>query len=121
VESILSENVGALVLAGKPVQVAEPFLLAQLAEHGLLRPEVLDRRIEARRFGLIVLDAPPRVLRLNGSERWVPAEVDRLDRNYEVAETFDCKDGNVLLKPRPPEAVNDLPHGETPAIARGRP
>jgi len=121
VQSILSENVGALVLAGKPVQVAEPFLLAQLVEHGLHPPEELERGIEAREFGLIVLDAAPRVMRLNGSERWWPAQVDQLERNYQVAGTFDCKDGNVLLKPRPLEQGNDLPNGETPSIVSGTP
>jgi hypothetical protein len=103
--NILSENVGALVLAGKRVSVAEPFLLAQMVEHGLLAPQGIERRVANREFSLIVLNSQPAAMQLFGSDRWWPALVDALDRNYHVVRSFDCKDGNVLLEPGPEHPV----------------
>ncbi len=99
-KNILSENVGALVLAGKPVLLAEPFLLNQMVQHGLLSGEQMERRVNNREFDLMVLDSDPQTLRTDGSDRWWPRLADAFARNYYAVARFDCKDGNVMLEPR---------------------
>jgi hypothetical protein len=108
-KKILSENIGALVLAGKPILLAEPFLLAQMVEHGLLPPDGMERRVSTQEFDLVVLDGDPETLRASGSDRWWPKLLDDLNRNYSVTARFDCKDGHVMLQRKPDPRQDGLP------------
>jgi hypothetical protein len=98
---VLSENVGAVVLAGREPEVSNPFVLNQLVRHHELPAEPLEQMVANRQFGLIVLTNDPETMEMMGSTRWGPRLVRGMDQNYRVARFYDCTEANVVLEPRP--------------------
>ena len=83
-QHILSEDVGALVTQGKPVEISNPFVYSQLAMAGKLSDEELQYRLEQHYFGLIILSQGGQ------EERWSPAVRNAIHENYEQAAAFSC-------------------------------
>lgn len=104
---VLSENVGAVVLAGRVPEVSNPFVLNQLVRHGNFPGEPLEHMVAERAFGWIVLTNEPETMEMTGSTRWWPRLVKLMDRNYRVAKLYDCAEANVVLAPRPVAAASD--------------
>jgi hypothetical protein len=98
---VLSESVGAVVLAGREPEVSNPFVLNQLVRHGDLPGQPLEQMVAERQFGLIVLNDDPETMEMVGSTRWWPRLVKEMDRNYRVAKLYDCAEANAVLEPRP--------------------
>lgn len=98
---VLSENVGAVVLAGREPEVSNPFVLNQLVRHGGFPAQPLEQMVTERKFGLILLSSDPETLGMLGSTRWWPRLIRAMGRNYRVARIEDCSEANVVLEPKP--------------------
>lgn len=96
-EHILSEDVGALVTQGKPVEVSNPFVYAQLAEAGKLSDQDLQHRIRQHYFGLMLISGE------KNFDRWSPAVQQAITSNYDIVGKFSCPLTGEVLLPRPPE------------------
>lgn len=74
----LAEDVGLLVLAGKPVPYDDPLTMAALARLGRWDQQQLLDDINNRRFSLILLPANPR------TELWTPEVLAAIRANYDL-------------------------------------
>ncbi len=119
---VLSENVGAVVLAGRVPEVSNPFVLDQLVRHREMSGEPLEEMLAQRKFGMVVLSNDPETMEMEGSTRWWPRLVRLMDRNYRVAKLYDCTEANVVLEPRPsiPAAGAEAPAGRQSASGSAR-
>jgi hypothetical protein len=101
---LFAENVGALVLGGKRVWVSNPFVLAQLVENAGWSDAELVRMVRERRFDAISMhmDYPaiPSAV-ATGAERFSPALLRAIAASYEQHPGFNCRDMQVLYKPKP--------------------
>ena len=91
---ILSEDVGALVTQGKPVEVSNPFVYAQLAEAGKLSDLELQRRLREHYFGLLVLSGE------KNADRWSPTVQRAISENYIMVGKFSCPLASEVFVPR---------------------
>lgn len=104
-QRILSENVGALVLAGKPILISNPFLYAQLVRRSGWSDRALVGLIRSNYFEAIILDGNINYLRHKASDvaaansRWPISFVDALERSYRPARRFVCEEANVAFEP----------------------
>jgi hypothetical protein len=98
---VLSENVGAVVLAGQVPEVSNPFVLNQLVRHRDLPAQPLEEMVASRKFELIVLTNDPETMMMVGSTRWWPRLIKTIDQHYRVARFYDCAEANVVLEPKP--------------------
>ena len=100
--SILSESLGPLLLAGKPVAVTDPFVYGQLIGHGLWPNREVEESIDGRRFGLIVMSYDPSDPAARRSDVWPKVLQDAIAQNYQVSSRSICRDAGVILEPRVP-------------------
>ena len=111
--NLLSENVGALVLGGKKVWVSNPFVLAQLVERAGWSDDELVRMVRERRFDAIFtrMNYPGFAdYLIHGHERFSPALLHAIGENYDFESGFDCRDMNILYRPKPAIQSNQV-HG----------
>ncbi|HEU0207542.1 MAG TPA: hypothetical protein VFQ78_01050 [Candidatus Udaeobacter sp.] len=96
--SVLTDNVGALLITGKPVLVSNPYVFSQLAMHaGWSDAPVVDR-IRARQFDVILLMKPAD--KYSGPDsRFTPGMVRAIKQNYHVDAEFECLDAAVAYTP----------------------
>lgn len=99
---LLSENVGAIVLAGREPEVSNPFVLNQLVRHHEFSGEPLEQMVADRKFEMIILTNDPETMGMVGSTRWWPRLIREMDKHYRVAKLYDCAEANVVLEPRQP-------------------
>ena len=120
VRLVLSENVGAVVLAGREPEVSNPFVLNQLVRHHVLPAEPLEQMVVNRKFGLILLTNDPETMEMMGSTRWWPRLVKEMGRNYRVARYYDCTEAGVVLEPgaAQPASEGAVPAGQSGAGSR---
>jgi len=103
---ILSENVGALVLANKEVIISDPFSYAQLVRHSDWSDRQLVDQIHSRYFDLIIIDGDLSQLRVRAQQplaseyRWPPSFVEALEENYQPTEQFLCQEAVTFFEPR---------------------
>jgi hypothetical protein len=102
-DRILSENVGAVVLAGKLPGVFEPFMWArQVVGAGWSDAEVVNM-IRSRQFDLILLNGEAVQTAFDPQQgRWSPSSIEAIEKNYKVARSFVCVDANVAYEPKTP-------------------
>jgi len=98
-DRILSDNVGALVLARKPVYVSDPFVYKWLVRGAGFPDGDLRQMIASSEFTSIVLNHG-----VEGQEtdddRW-PDDVRQVIRqNYQIKEEFTCNDANFVYEPK---------------------
>jgi len=117
---VLSENVGAVVLAGSVPEVSNPFVLDQLVRHREMSGEPLEQMVAERKFGMIVLANDPEAMEMLGSTRWWPRLVRLMDRNYHVSKLYDCTEANVILEPKPARAAVQAAAGAEQSDANSR-
>jgi len=87
-QHILSEDVTAVVLAGRPVEVSDPFAYV-LTKYPGWEGGGLEGRVKDGYFDLIVVGADS--LREHRAQpRWSPGLAQMIGTHYRVAQTFQC-------------------------------
>jgi hypothetical protein len=97
-KSILSENPGAVVMAGKSSPVFEPFLWTrQVVDKDWPDTEIVNL-IRSRQIDLIVLGSLP------GSRasqvRWSNSVREAIEQNYQPTRVFACPDARLAYQPK---------------------
>lgn len=97
---ILSENLGAVVIAGKPVQLSDPFVWTWLVRRGGWSDAELQSLVQARAFDLIILNGPVDWQKDIGEiSRWPVPVLDAIQQNYRPTRGFDCQDARIAYEP----------------------
>jgi hypothetical protein len=100
-DRVLSENVGALVLAGKTVWVSNPFVYSQLVMRGGWPDTGLERMVRNREFDLIVTQwnypQYPSFMS-DGGERFSSGVVKAIAENYRTVGLYGCTDARVIFE-----------------------
>jgi hypothetical protein len=91
---VLSENMGILIAAGKPV-VFEPYGFAQLAYAGLWDESIILDRLARGEFALIILET--NLWQIKQSSRFTPAFVQYLRKHYRPIGSVS---GLILCRPK---------------------
>lgn len=98
-DSVLTDSVGALLIAGKPVLVSNPFVYAQLVSHGKLAKDPVKELVLEKKFDVILLreavGAYPADVRFTG------ATLQAIQQNYHEAGEFACYDSGHAYVPNP--------------------
>jgi hypothetical protein len=100
--SVLSESLGPLLVAGKPILVSDPFVYDQFIKRGLWPDSQVEELLNERYFGLIVMSYDPSRLKAPGSGAWLEPFAAVIERNYRVVGRFDCRDARFMLAPVSP-------------------
>jgi len=100
---ILSENPGAVVLAGKPLLVSDPFSWGQMVVHGGWPDSEIVDLIRSRQIDLVVLglDVKDRS-NIYFYNRWPKSVADAIEQNYRLVRSFKCSDANFVYRPETP-------------------
>lgn len=99
-QRILSENVGAVVMAGKPVLLSDPFVWTWLVKRQGWPQATIDNRVRSRSFDLIILYASAGSLRRSEVyNRWPLSFLTAVEQNYKPAKYFTCQDAGVIYEP----------------------
>lgn len=93
---VLSENVGALVLTGRPVLLSNPFVYAQLLRHGNWPPGRVEQMVERKTADLVVIGKPGII-----EQRWSAPFLAALASNYHLSRRFACSDAVQAFEPNP--------------------
>lgn len=100
---ILSDNVGALVLAGKRVYISDPFVYRWMVSSGAVADNDLRQFIRAREFSSILLNH-----RVEGpvtnDDRWPDDVRVAIRDNYQFKGEFNCNDAHYYYVPNGPVA-----------------
>jgi hypothetical protein len=100
---ILSENPGAVVMAGKLSLVFDPFLWTrEVVDKGWPDTEIVDL-IRSRQIDLVVLASDVKDLsNRTFQERWSNSVADAIEQNYRLVHTFNCEDAKFVYRPEAP-------------------
>ncbi len=98
---VLSENLGPLLVAGKPILISDPFAYGQFVKHGLWPDRRIEDLVNERYFDLIVMSRDPAQVRAMGSDVWPESLAGAIGQNYQVVERFRCRGAEVMLEPAP--------------------
>jgi len=96
-QQVLSENVGALVLAGKPVLLSNPFVYAQLVRSGKWPSGRVEHMLQESAAGLVVT-SNHRLSQL----RWSEPALAAISSNYHLTRRFACSDAVLAYEPNSP-------------------
>ncbi|MBZ5702990.1 MAG: hypothetical protein LAN84_14240 [Acidobacteriia bacterium] len=95
-DRVLSENVGALLLSGKPVQLSNPYVYAQLVARAGWPDGPVRERLRSGQFDVVVLqdqeDGP-----FAPSDRWTPGILAEIQANYRQAGEFGCPEAELAF------------------------
>jgi hypothetical protein len=97
---ILSSNVGAVLVAGKPVLLSNPYVYSQLVEHRGW-PDIVAAKVADREFDMIALDGDIEILRSNQRFGWSEAFAEAVEKNYTVTHRFDCMQSYAVFEAKP--------------------
>lgn len=89
---ILSENTGAVVLAGKSPLISNPFVYTQLVKYAGWPDNQLVNMLQSRQVPLVLIDQSRRQL-------WSKPVMDTLHRNYHVSGLYDCRYAGLAFVP----------------------
>ncbi|MBI1740958.1 MAG: hypothetical protein HY233_05255 [Acidobacteriales bacterium] len=104
---VLSESLGPLLMARKPILISDPFVYGQALQHGLWPDRKVERLLHGKYFGLVVLANDPVQMKLRGSAVWPESLIDAVQQNYRVVHRFNCRDSAVMLEPVPSSQAHD--------------
>jgi hypothetical protein len=90
---ILSENTGAVVLAGKTPLISNPFVYTQLVKYGGWSDNQLVNLLDTRRVPLVLIDQSRR-------QQWSKAFMDTLHENYRLSGLYDCRSAGLAFVPK---------------------
>jgi hypothetical protein len=103
---VLSESLGPLLLARKPILVSDPFAYDQFVKHGLWPDRQVEERLGNRYFDLIVMSYDPSQIassqsqdNVRGTDRWLAPLATVIGKNYRVVSRFNCRDARIMLEP----------------------
>ncbi|MBV9147187.1 MAG: DUF2029 domain-containing protein, partial [Acidobacteria bacterium] len=96
---VLADNVGMLVLTGKPVFVSNPFVLRYLVDRGLSDQQLRDK-IATKGFSTIILSGNPMGRPFSDSERWSSGALAEIKSDYKVIGHAQCTEANTVLVPQ---------------------
>lgn len=82
---ILSEDVSAVALSGKPVLVSNPFVVAELGNSVRWSEGSVEQLLQDRYFDLIILGDDP-----YARDRWSDSVRSEIARNYQPVRQFQC-------------------------------
>lgn len=95
---VLSENVGVLLLSGKPVLLSNPYIYSQLVMRAGWSDEPLRERLRRGEFDVVIVQdreegtfAP--------SERWTQGVLLDIQKNYHLGQQFDCDEAELFFLP----------------------
>ncbi len=108
---VLSESLGPLLLAGKPILVSDPFVFGQLVQHGVWPVKRVEGMVDEQYFGLIVMSRDPFQTEPGGSDVLPESLVTAIERNYRTVNRFTCRDAGVMLEPIPNDQARQRPSG----------
>jgi hypothetical protein len=95
---ILSENLGAVVTAGKFSPVFASFdWTRQVVDKGWPDTEIVNL-IRSRQIDLIVLESP--ATRQTQQLGWPNSVEDAIEQNYRLVQVFDCYDARYVYQPK---------------------
>jgi hypothetical protein len=102
-ERILSENIGAVLVAGKFPLVSDPFAWTrEVVDSGWPDTDIINL-IRSRQVELIVLAHDVRTVEADSSqERWPKSVAEAIEHNYQLVRTFDCAAANFVYQPETP-------------------
>jgi hypothetical protein len=99
-DRVLSENISALVLAGKPVLVSDPYMMTKLGDSVKWSRGSMEELAARKYFDLIVLDEKT-AMTSPGFSRWSSALMQVISRYYRLARHMPCM--GAAYVPRAPE------------------
>lgn len=97
-DRILSDNIGALIIARKPVFVSDPFVFRWLVTGTGFSDTDLRQTINEGGFTSIVLNNPvdgP----ISNDDRWPDDVRQAIRQNYQLEEEFNCNDAKFVYVP----------------------
>jgi hypothetical protein len=97
-DRILSENIGALVTARKPVYISDPFIYRWLVNGAGWSDAPVRKLVESHYFTAIVTETP---IEKNGTidERWPAGLRGTIRQHYQLSAKFACRDANYIYTP----------------------
>jgi len=99
-QRIISEDVGAVVMAGKPVQISDPFAWSWLVRREGWSEAELENLVRARAFEVIILNASISWQKESREiSRWPLPFLDALQQNYRPTWGFACQDAGIAYEP----------------------
>jgi hypothetical protein len=102
---ILSESLGPLLEATKPILISDPFVYDQFIKHGLWPDKKIEALVNDRYFGLIVMPYDPSQITADDPDAWLRPLASKIGANYRAVRQFGCRDASVMLKPIVPGDV----------------
>jgi hypothetical protein len=99
---MLSENTGAVLLAGKTLLVTDPYGYTQLVRNGGWSAAPVDDLVRRRAVAAVVLSHDISHLRALQTDRWPASTLDALKQNYRLDATFACPNGRAVYLPLAP-------------------
>jgi hypothetical protein len=97
---ILAEDVGAVVMAGKPVQLSDPFIWTWLVRRKGWSDEELQSLVRSRAFDAVILNGPIAWQKEIGeASRWPLSFLNALQEHYRPAREFACQDAEIAYEP----------------------
>lgn len=94
-QRVLSENVGALVLTGRPVLLSNPFIYAQLVRSGKWPSGRVEEMLRQGSADLVMVGKPS-----VDDQRWSEPAMEALAVNYHVTRRFACVDAMLAYEPK---------------------
>jgi hypothetical protein len=96
---VLSDNIGLLVLTGKPVFISNPFVYRYLVTKDGWSDQELQQKVSSQGFAAIVLSSDPTTHPLNESYHWSAQVLDNINRAYRPIGHFQCTEATSILLP----------------------
>ncbi|MFZ0959784.1 MAG: hypothetical protein WAO35_02685 [Terriglobia bacterium] len=97
---ILAEDVGSVVMAGKPVQLSDPYIWSWLVRRKGWSDAELQSLVRARAFDAVILRGPIEWQKgLGGESRWPLPFLNALQENYRPTRAFACQDAAIAYEP----------------------
>jgi hypothetical protein len=97
---ILAEDVGAVVMAGKSVQLSDPYIWTWLVRRKGWSDAELQSLVRAHAFDAIILSGPINWQKgMGDASRWPLPSLNALQENYRPVRIFDCQDAQIAYEP----------------------
>jgi hypothetical protein len=103
-DRVLSEDISAIVLAGKPVLLSNPFVYTQLEDHIRWSNGTIKELVERQYFDLIALGGDAAAYR-DDSGIWPRSTMEAIGRRYVLAYRFECSERLRRIYVRPNSKV----------------
>jgi len=96
---VFSENLGALLMTGKPVLISDPFVYLQSTKRGLWPDRQVEKLVNEKYFDLLVMSNDPVATKAQSADAWPDSLVNAIERNYQPVQRFNCRYAGVMMEP----------------------